>query len=212
MSATKVLISGFEPFGGSKTNPSQQLVNRLSKEQIPGAEIFTIILPVEFDASTEILLAKIDEISPDVVISFGQAEGRDAITPEKIAINLDDAPIPDNRGDQRRNQPIQTGGADGYFSTLPIEAILEGVKEAGVACKISLSAGAFVCNHIFYRLQHRLKDSAIRSGFVHVPLVPEQSMEFPTQPVMSLHEMVRGAKALILSTINTNTIDFGRNN
>ncbi len=212
MNAKKVLISGFEPFGGSKTNPSQQLVNQLNKEEIPGVKLFTVILPVEFDRSAEILLSKIDEISPDVVIAFGQAEGRDAITPEKIAINFDDARIPDNGGDQRKNRVIKADGADGYFSTLPLEAMIQAVNAAGVPSKISLSAGSFVCNHMFYLLQHQLKATAVKSGFVHLPLLPEQSSEFAPQPVMPLGDMVRGAKSLILSTIQTNTTDFNTEN
>ena len=201
MSLTKVLVSGFEPFGGADLNPSQLLVERLSPETIPGVELRAIVLPVEFDKAAEILLAEVKKFSPQVVISFGQAEGRSAITPEKIAINLDSARIPDNAGDQRQNQVIREQGADGYFSTLPVEEMVAALKAAGVAGSLSLSAGSFVCNHIFYTLQHELKGANIKSGFVHLPLVPEQSSEFPNQPTMSLDDMVKGAKALILSTL-----------
>lgn len=201
MSLTKVLVSGFEPFGGADLNPSQLLVERLSQETIPGVELRAIVLPVEFDKAAEILLAEVKKFSPQVVISFGQAEGRSAITPEKIAINLDSARIPDNAGDQRQNQVIREQGADGYFSTLPVEEMVAALKAAGVAGSLSLSAGSFVCNHIFYTLQHELKGANIKSGFVHLPLVPEQSSEFPNQPTMSLDDMVKGAKALILSTL-----------
>jgi len=198
----KVLVSGFEPFGGSKLNPSQLLVNELSLKEIPGVEIVSIVLPVEFDAATNRLLEKVRESNPDIVISFGQAEGRSAITPEKIAINLDDARIPDNGGDQRKNQAIAADGPDGYFSTLPVEKMVEEIKSVGVAASLSLSAGAFVCNHIFYRLQHDLKASGVKSGFIHLPLVPEQSKEFPTQPTMELDEMVRGAIAAIKAAVS----------
>ena len=201
MSSTKVLVTGFEPFGGATLNPSQLLVERLAKESLPGVELHTLILPVEFDKSASNLLAAIKSINPEVVISFGQAEGRSAITPERIAINLDDARIADNGGDQRQNQPILKTGADGYFSTLPVEKMVSELTQIGVPSALSLSAGSFVCNHIFYLMQHELRETKIRSGFVHLPLVPEQSAQFPNQPTMSLNEMVRGAKAVILSTL-----------
>lgn len=201
MSSTKVLVTGFEPFGGATLNPSQLLVERLAKESLPGVELHTLILPVEFDKSASNLLAAIKSIDPEVVISFGQAEGRSTITPEKIAINLDDARIADNGGDQRQNQSILKTGADGYFSTLPVEKMVSELTQIGVPSALSLSAGSFVCNHIFYLMQHELRETKIKSGFVHLPLVPEQSAQFPNQPTMSLNEMVRGAKAVILSTL-----------
>jgi pyroglutamyl-peptidase len=201
MNSTKVLISGFEPFGGASLNPSQLLVERLAKESIPEVELKTIVLPVEFDRAAKILVEEVKVFSPQIVISFGQAEGRAAITPEKIAINLDSARIPDNAGDQRQNQVIREHGSDGYFSTLPVEEMVTALKDVGVAGSLSLSAGSFVCNHIFYALQHELKGRNIKSGFIHLPLVPEQSSEFPNQPTMSLEDMLKGAKALILSTL-----------
>ncbi len=201
MSNTRVLVTGFEPFGGASLNPSQLLVEELAKQELPGIDLITAILPVEFDRAGEILLAKIQEFSPSVVISFGQAEGRSSITPEKIAINLDDARIADNSGDARKQNEIVTGGADGYFSTLPVEKIVSALNEAGVPANLSLSAGSFVCNHIFYRMQHALLGQGIKSGFIHLPLVPEQSAEFPNQPTLSLEQMLAGAKAAILSTL-----------
>ena len=201
MSSTKVLVTGFEPFGGATLNPSQLLVERLANETLPGVELYTLVLPVEFEKSAINLLAAIKSIDPEVVISFGQAEGRSAITPERIAINLDDARIADNGGDQRQNQPILKTGADGYFSTLPVEKMVSELTQIGVPSALSLSAGSFVCNHIFYLMQHELRETKIKSGFVHLPLVPEQSAQFPNQPTMSLDEMVRGAKAVILSTL-----------
>ncbi len=193
----KVLISGFEPFGGSSLNPSQLLVEALVKEKIDGALIDVIVLPVEFDRSAHLLLKRISETNPDFVVAFGQAEGRKAITPEKIAINLDNARIPDNSGDQRQNQEIDPNGADGYFTTLPVGEIISAINSAGVPAELSLSAGAFVCNHLFYQLQKNLKDKHVRSGFVHIPLVTEQGPEFPGQPTMELDDLVSGAKKLI---------------
>jgi pyroglutamyl-peptidase len=197
----KVLITGFEPFGGSRLNPSELLVTALQKVVIPGVHLETLVLPVEYERSTKILLEKIMELKPDVVMAFGQAEGRKAITPEKIAINLDNARIADNSGVKRENQAIDSQGNDGYFTTLPIERIVEAISRVGVPVELSLSAGAFVCNHLFYELQKFTKDTAIQSGFIHIPLVTEQSSEFPGQPTLALEELVQGARAAILSAL-----------
>jgi len=198
---SKVLISGFKPFGGATLNPSELLVNVLERDQIPGVELFTVILPVEFDRSAEILLEKVKQIQPDLVIAFGQAEGRTAINPEKFAINLDDARIPDNSGDERKDVVIDKNGSDSYVTTLPIEMMVDAMKREGYPADISLSAGAFVCNHIFYKLQKTLIGSNIRSGFVHLPLVTEQSSEFPGKFTMDLEDMVSATKAAILSAL-----------
>ena len=198
---SKVLISGFKPFGGATLNPSELLVNVLEQDQIPGVELFTVVLPVEFDRSAEILLEKVKQIQPDLVIAFGQAEGRTAINPEKIAINLDDARIPDNSGDERKDVVIDKNGSDSYVTTLPIEMMVDAMKRAGYPAEISLSAGTFVCNHIFYKLQKTLSGSNIRSGFVHLPLVTEQSSEFPGKFTMDLEDMVSATKAAILSAL-----------
>jgi pyroglutamyl-peptidase len=198
---SKVLISGFKPFGGATLNPSELLVNVLERDQISGVELFTVVLPVEFDRSAEILLEKVKQIQPDIVIAFGQAEGRTAINPEKIAINLDDARIPDNSGDERKDVVIDKNGSDSYMTTLPIEMMVDAMKRAGYPAEISLSAGTFVCNHIFYKLQKTLSGSNIRSGFVHLPLVTEQSSEFPGKFTMDLEDMVNATKAAILSAL-----------
>ena len=199
---SKVLISGFKPFGGATLNPSELLVNVLERDQIPGVELFTVILPVEFDRSAEILLEKVKQIQPDLVIAFGQAEGRTAINPEKFAINLDDARIPDNSGDERKDVVIDKNGSDSYVTTLPIENMVDAMKRAGYPAEISLSAGTFVCNHIFYKLQKILIGSNIRSGFVHLPLVTEQSSEFPGKFTMQLSEMVSATRVAIIAAAN----------
>ena len=158
----KVLISGFEPFGGSRLNPSQLLVEALSQSSIDGVELAAIVLPVEFERATELLLEKIRDFQPDVVIAFGQAEGRKAIMPEKIAVNLDNAGIADNSGDQRQNRVIEPDGNDGYFTTLPVEKMIEAITSAGIPAELSLSAGNFVCNHVFYELQRNLIKTEIK--------------------------------------------------
>lgn len=197
----RVLISGFEPFGGSILNSSQLVVEAISKESFTGLELFTVILPVDFGKAADVLLSKVKEIDPEIIIAFGQAEGRKALTPEKIAINLDSARIPDNAGELRVNKVIIEKGADGYFSTLPIEKMVKAVKECGLESEVSLSAGAFLCNHIFYHLQHKLLESGVKSGFVHLPLVNEQIAQYPNQPSWALKDLVQGVKAAILSTL-----------
>jgi pyroglutamyl-peptidase len=197
----KVLISGFEPFGGSDLNSSQLVLEAISKESLSGLELSAVILPVEFGKTARVLLSKVNDFNPDIIISFGQAEGRKAITPEKIAINLDSARIPDNAGELRVNKVIVEAGADGYFSTLPIEKMVAAVKECGLESEISLSAGAFLCNHIFYHLQHQLLEREVKSGFVHLPLVNEQIAQYPNQPSWALKDLVQGVRAAILSTL-----------
>ena len=197
----KVLISGFEPFGGSDLNSSQLVLEAISKESLSGLELSAVILPVEFDKAARVLLSKVNDFNPEIIISFGQAEGRKAITPEKIAINLDSARIPDNAGELRVNKVIVEAGADGYFSTLPIEKMVAAVKDCGLESEISLSAGAFLCNHIFYHLQHQLLEREVKSGFVHLPLVNEQIAQYPNQPSWALKDLVQGVRAAILSTL-----------
>jgi pyroglutamyl-peptidase len=189
---TKVLLTGFEPFGKATSNPSGEIV-----KQISGDNIVTAILPVAYAQSGERLLALIAEHNPDVVICLGQAEGRTQITPEKIAINLDDARLADNEGVMRNDMKILEDGPDAYFSTLPIKEIVEAIKIAAVPAAVSLSAGAFLCNHIFYVAQDRLKGTKVRSGFVHVPLMDEQAGEFPGLPTMPLDQMVKAVRAML---------------
>ena len=188
----KVLLTGFEPFGKAALNPSGEIV-----KQISGENIVTAILPVAYTRSAAVLLALIGEHKPDVVISLGQAEGRTQITPERIAINLDDGRLADNEGVLRIDVPIVLGGPVAYESTLPIKEFVEAIKAAGVPAAVSLSAGAFLCNHIFYVAQDKLKGSHVRSGFVHVPLMDEQAAEFPGMPTMPLDQMVKAVRAML---------------
>ena len=189
---TKVLLTGFEPFGKATLNPSGEIV-----KQISGDNIVTAILPVAYAQSAEALFALIEHHKPDVVISLGQAEGRIQITPERIAINLDDARLADNEGVIRNDVPIVVGGPVAYESTLPIKEFVTAINCAGVPAAVSLSAGAFMCNHIFYVAQDRLKGTKVRSGFVHVPLMDEQAGEFPGLPTMSLDQMVKAVRAML---------------
>jgi len=189
---TKVLLTGFEPFGTATTNPSGEIV-----KQISGDNIVTAILPVAYAQSAEKLLALIAEHNPDVVISLGQAEGRTAITPEKVAINLDDARLADNEGVMRNDVKILDNGPDAYFSTLPINEIVDAIKAQGIPASVSLSAGAFLCNHVFYVAQNKFAGTNVRSGFVHVPLMDSQAPEFPGLPTMPLDQMVTAVRAML---------------
>ena len=189
---TKVLLTGFEPFGNASLNPSGEIV-----KQISGDNIVTAILPVAYTQSAERLLALIAEHTPDVVICLGQAEGRTAITPEKVAINLDDARLTDNDGVLRNDVKIISDGPDAYFSTLPLKELVDAINAKGIPASISLSAGAFLCNHVFYVAQNKFVGTHVRSGFVHVPLMESQALEFPGMPTMPLDQMVTAVRAML---------------
>ena len=189
---TTILLTGFEPFGTANSNPSGEIV-----KQISGENIVTAILPVAYAQSAERLLTLIEQHNPDVVICLGQAEGRTQITPEKVAINLDDARLADNEGVLRNDVKIIEHGPDAYFSTLPVKDMVEAMKAQGIPAAVSLSAGAFLCNHVFYIAQNKFAGTAVRSGFVHVPLMDSQAPEFPGLPTMSLDQMVIAVRAML---------------
>jgi pyroglutamyl-peptidase len=189
---SKVLLTGFEPFGKASSNPSGEIV-----KQIAGDNIVTAILPVAYAQSAERLLALIAEHNPDVVISLGQAEGRTQITPERVAINLDDARLADNEGVTRNDVKILEDGPNAYFSTLPIKEIVDAIQAKGIPAAVSLSAGAFLCNHVFYIAQNKFAGTSVRSGFVHVPLMDSQASEFPGLPTMPLDQMVTAIRAML---------------
>lgn len=192
----RVLVTGFEPFHKASANPTKEIVQILESEKIPG--LTTFVLPVEFGKSSKLLIDLIEKQKPEIVIALGQAEGRSQITPEKIAINLDNARIPDNAGNSPVNQSIVSGGADGLFSTLPIDSYVEKLKQADIPASISYSAGTYVCNHLFYALQNYCKDKEIQSGFIHVPLMESQANEFPGLPTLPLETMVQAIKEILL--------------
>ncbi|CAN5182045.1 pyroglutamyl-peptidase I [soil metagenome] len=162
------LLTGFEPFDGAAVNSSWEAVQR-----VPG--VVAAVLPVEFGRASAVLDALIEEHRPEVVIAVGLADGRTAITPERVAVNLQDARIPDNAGAQPREQPIDPDGPAAYFSGLPVRAIADAISAAGIPAQVSLSAGAFVCNSVMYRL---LASAAVPvAGFIHVPSERDLSVE-----------------------------------
>jgi len=202
MASKKVLLTGFEPFGGASFNPSGAVVQAIAERGVDGIEIVTAILPVEFKRSAEMLVELISNHKPDVVISLGQAEGRDFIGPEQVAINLADGRIADNAGVKIVNQSINPSAADGYFSTLPIRAIVDAISSLGIAAKISYSAGTFICNEIFFATQSFLQESEVISGFIHLPLAPNQAAEFPGLPTMPLEDQVNAIEAAIKVSVD----------
>ena len=186
---SKILVTGCEPFATSSLNPSGEIV-----KAIKGDDLITAILPVVFGQASSTLKELINLHKPSAVLCLGQAEGRSEMTSERVAINLDNARIADNAGNQPLEQKIIDDGPDGYFSTLPIEKMVTSMKAAGIPASISLSAGTFVCNHIFYVLQDYLKDSSVISGFMHVPLMDEQRREYPNLPTMPIRQMIAGVE------------------
>lgn len=193
-----ILVTAFDPFGGERINPAQLAVERLGRA-VGGHSIQTVILPTAFGLSAERAITAMEQLRPDAVLSVGQAGGRGAITPERVAVNLMDARIPDNAGFQPVEQPVVPGAPAAYFSTLPVRKMAESIKRAGLAAEVSNTAGLFVCNQLLYRLLHYAAERMphVRCGFIHVPYVPEQVRERPQMPAMELDDIVRGLEAAI---------------
>lgn len=194
----KILVTGFDPFGGEKINPAIEAVKRLP-ETIHGATIERVEIPTVFHRSAEVMKAKMEEVHPDVVLNIGQAGGRAGITPERVAINQDDARIPDNDGQQPIDETIQADGETAYFSTLPIKAMVEAIRAQGLPASVSNTAGTFVCNHIMYQALYLTHTAfkGCKAGFVHIPFLPEQVTDKPGQASMNLDDIVKGLTAAI---------------
>ena len=171
----KILITGFDPFGGESVNPALEAV-KLMKDEIAGAKIVKLEIPTVFHKSVEKIHETMKAEKPDVVLSIGQAGGRFGVTPERVAINVDDARIKDNEGNQPVDVPVFADGAPAYFSSLPVKAMVENVRLKGIPCNISYTAGTFVCNDVMYRLLHMIntKYHHIKGGFIHVPFCLQQ--------------------------------------
>lgn len=183
----KLLISGFEPFGGESINPSWEAVSMLPIE-INGYQLTKLCLPVVFGEASEKLMDVAEKIRPDVIICIGQAGGREAITPELVAINLRYAKNPDNKGNMPMDEEIISGGDKAYFSTIPVRRIADALASSGIRGSVSYSAGAYVCNDLLYTLLSKYNGSETRVGFIHVPYSASQGK----QPSMELDEIVRG--------------------
>ncbi len=188
----KLLISGFEPFGGEEINPSWEAVSRLPDE-IGEYSLTKICIPVVFEMAAMQIIKIADEILPDAIICVGQAGGRGAITPELVGINLRYARIPDNNGNQPKDEPIIEGGENAYFSTLPVRKMAEAISDSGVTAQVSYSAGAYVCNDVLYTLLHHFDGTKTRACFIHVPYCKEQGKELS----MTMEDIVKGLTAAI---------------
>ncbi|WMW79992.1 pyroglutamyl-peptidase I [Undibacterium cyanobacteriorum] len=189
----RILLTGFAPFNNETTNPSWQAVRQFEgKLSNNGSPIFVAELPCEFHRATEELVSLIERHQCDIVLCVGQAGGRAEISLERVAINMDDARIPDNRGQQPIDRPIEAHGQAAYFSTLPIKAIVHCLRQSGIPAHVSNTAGTYVCNHLFYGLMHYAarNEQIWRAGFIHIPYLPEQAIAHPGAPSMSLDTLV----------------------
>ncbi|NLW42383.1 MAG: pyroglutamyl-peptidase I [Tissierellia bacterium] len=205
----KILVTGFDPFGGESTNPSWEAV-KLLPDNINGAEIIKMEIPTVFSKAGNLVIEKIEELNPDAVISIGQAGGRATITPEFIGINFVNARIPDNEGEEPIGN-ISEYGIDGIFSTLPVERMVERMKEENIPASISYTAGNFVCNHVLYSVLEYIKTNKLntRSGFIHVPYIPSQVLDKPSNtPSMDLNLIVQGLKVSIEEVVEVLNIQI----
>lgn len=199
----RILVTGFDPFGGETINPAIEAVKKLPN-RIAGAEIIKLEIPTVFDKSALIVNQMLGEERIDYVLHIGQAGGRAALTPERIAINLDDARIPDNEGNQPIDEPIIPEGESAYFSQLPIKAMVSYMKEEDLPASISNTAGTFVCNHIMYQTLHQTHTNypQVKAGFMHIPFLPEQVLGQTDLPSLTLAEIVRGVEASLRAIID----------
>ena len=204
----KLLLTAFSPFGGEKINPSLEAI-KLVKDKILETDIIKLEVPTVFGKSIKIVADTIEKEKPDYVLCIGQAGGRESITPERVAINIDDARIPDNEGNQPIDTPIFADGEAAYFSNLPVKAMVEAIKKEGLKSSLSNSAGTYVCNHLMYGVLYALdkKYKGAKGGFIHVPYITEQTVDKPDKPSMPLADIIRGLEAAIKAIIcNENDI------
>ena len=187
----RLLITGFDPFGGADVNPSWQAVSRLP-ETVGEFELCKLEIPTVYDLATRVVLEKAAEFKPHVILCVGQAGGRDSITPERIGVNIRDARISDNAGNQPRGEFVAEDGPAAYFATVPVEKMVQAVEAAGIKATVSNSAGAFVCNDTLYGILHHFAGTEVRCGFIHVPYIPQQG-----NPSMELEQIIAGLKAAI---------------
>lgn len=204
----KILISGFEPFGGDAVNPTSELMEALTQEKVEGAELKTLLLPVHFDECADLLIAEMQAYKPDVVIACGLAKGRTAITPERIAVNVKDIPpssYADNQGQRPVDEPISEGSPDGLFSNLPIRSMVNELTAAGIPAAVSNTAGTYICNNTMYRVLDwiRIEQLPIRAGFVHFPASTEMAVQQPSVPSLPISMMLDGLRVMIRTVVHT---------
>lgn len=206
----KILVTGFQPFGGESMNPAWEAVRRLP-DTIGDATVTKVEIPVVFGRGPEAVERAVEEVEPGLVLCVGQAGGRAKITPEFVGINYADARIPDNDGCQPVAERVVDGGPDAYFATLPVKAMVQAMNEAGVPAEVSYTAGTYVCNDVMYSLLHALatRHPGVRGDFLHVPYATEQATHLPSAtPSMSVDDMARGiAVALEAALANEKDVD-----
>lgn len=202
----KVLVTGFDPFGGEKINPAIESVKKLP-DTIAGAEIIKLEIPTVIGKSVDKIKAKIEEVHPDVVLSIGQAGGRPDITVERVGINCDDCRIKDNEGNQPIDEKVAEDGPAAYFSTLPIKAMVKNIQDGGVPASVSNTAGTFICNHVLYGVAHiqATKHPEMRTGFIHIPFLPEQVVDKKNMPSMALETIVKGLTLAIEAIVKNDS-------
>jgi pyroglutamyl-peptidase len=202
----KILVTGFDPFGGEKVNPAIEAVKRLP-DTIAGADIIKLEIPTVVYKSLKTIDAAIAKYNPDTIISIGQAGGRPDITVERVGINCNDCRIPDNEGNQPIDEPVYADGPDAYFSLLPIKAMVAKIQSVGIPASVSDTAGTFICNHVLYGVRYLCehKYPGKKSGFMHIPYMTSQAVGKRNTPSMSLDEIVKGLTAAIEAVVTTET-------
>ena len=190
----KLLITGFDPFGGESVNPSFEAV-RLLPDAVGEFELTKMEIPTVYGVAPRLVIEKATEIGADVVLCIGQAGGRDSITPEVVGINLREASIADNAGVLLSGEPIDESAPTAYFATIPVRRIVSAVRASEIPCKLSYSAGAFVCNDTLFSLLHHFRDTNVTVGFIHVPFLPEQAKN--GQPSLPLETIVSALEIAI---------------
>ncbi|MFD5465742.1 pyroglutamyl-peptidase I [Kitasatospora sp. NPDC127059] len=205
---TRVLLTGFEPFDGADVNPSWEVARLVADSPPEGLLVTATRLSCVFGQAADELRTAIADCAPDLVVCLGQAAGRPDVTVERVAVNVDDARIPDNAGRRPVDRPVVPGGPAAYFATLPVKACVAAAREAGVPASLSHTAGTFVCNHVFYTLMHLLatEHPTARGGFVHIPALPEQVLDgsAPSLPA----DLVAHALRALLTAAATRTVDL----
>lgn len=201
----RILVTGFEPFEQDPVNPSWEVARALHGEVIAGATVHAVQLPCVFGAAIEQLHQALEQVRPILTVSLGMAGGRIDFTPERVAINVDDARIPDHAACQPVDMPVIAGAPVAYFSTLPIKAVVRNLREQGIPASVSNTAGTFVCNHVFFALMHWLAqgrgEPGARGGFIHVPALPEQAARRAGMASMALSTQVAALRETLRTSL-----------
>lgn len=198
----KVLLTAFNPFGGESVNPAQEAVEAVA-DKVAGADVVKLVVPTVFGKSIETVHEAMKKENPDVTFCIGQAGGRIGLTPERVAINLNDARIEDNEGNQPVDEPIFEDGKTAYFTSLPVKAMVQKIKDAGVPASVSYTAGTFVCNHLMYGVLYYIDKEfpGMKGGFMHVPYLHEQAVNRANTPSLSKEDIVKGIEAAIAAIV-----------